>query len=935
MINLFILLGAFSSAALIFLLLHSYILNIRSEGRMQLMFNATPLGAAFWNKNGKVIDCNQNALDMFGITNKNEFIERFFELSPDYQPDGSLSKNVFIENFKTAMADGYHRFEWLHHKFNGELVPCEVTLIRDKYKNEYIILSYVRDLREMKIMMKEIERHTRLLDIVNSAAAILLSGNDTADFSNVLLKSFDLVGHCLDVDRVQLWRNESIGEEIHFVLRYEWLSDFGKNRMKVPHGLHFPYSLKKDWEKRFLSGSYINSPVSRLSEEDKEFLGYYEIKSIVIIPMFLDGIFWGFFSLDDCRAERTFSLKEINILSSAGLMMTTAVNRNIQNLKIREADDKAEIAKESSKAKSDFLARMSHEIRTPMNAILGITEIQLQDDTLPQITKEAFERIYNSGDLLLGIINDILDLSKIEAGMLSLNVGQYDVASLINDTVQLNIMRFESKPIDFKLNVDKNIPLKLIGDELRIKQILNNLLSNAYKYTEEGFVTLSISGIPDNKNSIKIVFRISDSGQGMTPEQINRLGNEYSRFNLEANRKTEGTGLGMNITRNMIRFMNGSIAIESTPGKGSVFTVTLPQDISDERIIGKELADNLMKLNIGNNLKVRTIQIKREFMPYGRILIVDDVETNLYVAKGLLAPYGLSIDTAMSGFDAIEKIKNGCDFDIIFMDHMMPKMDGIETTRIIRSLNYDKPIVALTANALAGQAEMFLKCGFDDFISKPIDIRQLNVALNKLIRDKMPPEVIKAAREQKEQLFNRLKKPTVDKQLAEYFIHDAEKTAKALEALYNNECKSEDDISQFIINVHSMKSALANIGETNLSETASKLEQAGRDRNVKRILSDIPAFLDMLSVVTQKLESQCRTDETKNINGNTVLLREKLNAIKAECLNYNKKAAKDLLAELRQKSWPGETDGLLGKLAELLLHSEFDEAVKVIEERIL
>jgi len=929
---LFILLGAFISAALVILLMYSYVSKIRSEGRMELMFDATPLGAAFWNKDGKVIDCNQNAMDMFEITSKKEFIGRFFELSPEFQENGSRSDETFILNFKIAMRDGYHRFEWLHRKLNGELVPCEVTLIRDIFKNEYIILSYVRDLREMKKMMKEIERHTRLLDIVNSAAAILLSGNDSAEFENILLKSFDLVGRCLDVDRVQLWRNETIGKEFHFVLRYEWLSDFGKNSKKVPYGLHFPYSMKKEWEKRFLRGSYINSPISRLSQDDMEFLGYYEIKSIVIIPMFLEGNFWGFFSLDDCRNERTFSLKEMNILTSAGLMMTTAVNRNMQNLKIREADNIAETAKVSSKAKSDFLARMSHEIRTPLNAILGIAEIQLHDETLPQVTKEALERIYNSGDMLLGIINDILDLSKIEAGMLSLNVSEYNIASLINDTVQLNIMRFESKPVVFKLIIDENTPLRLIGDELRIKQVLNNLLSNAFKYTDEGFVSFSVSCIHENNKNVKIIFRISDTGQGMSPEQINKLGCEYSRFNLEANRKTEGTGLGMNITRNMIRLMSGFLAIESTPGKGSVFTVTMPQDILDEQVIGKELADNLMKLNIGCNLKVRTAQIKREFMPYGRILIVDDVETNLYVAKGLLAPYGLSIDTAISGFDAIEKIKNGCEFDIIFMDHMMPKMDGIEAAGIIRSLNYNKPIVALTANALAGQAEMFLKCGFDDFISKPIDIRQLNVTLNKLIRDKMPPEVIKAAREQKEQLFTRLNKTKVDKQLAEYFINDAEKTAKVLESLYNNKCKSEDDISQFIINVHSMKSALANIGETNLSEAAAKLEQAGRDRNIKRILSDIPVFLEMLFAVIQKLESQSKANENKSADGDTVLLKEKLNAIKIECSNYNKKAAKNLLAELRQKNWPVKTEELLGNLAELLLHSEFDEAAKVIEE---
>jgi len=1058
--------GLIISVMLVVMLIYSSVVKGHSEGRIQLMLNATPLGVTFWDKNGIVIDCNQNALDMFGIFNKKEYIENFFMLSPEYQSDGETSKEMFVHHFERAMKDGYHRFEWLHQKLNGEPIPCEVTLIRDRFKEAFIILGYVRDLREMKKMMKEIEQHTRLLDIVNTAAAILLSGNESALFDKILLKSLDLIGHCLDVDRVQIWRNEIIDGDLHFVMRYEWLSDYGKTRRHVPYGLHFPYSMKKAWEELFLQGSYINSPICELPEEDRELLGYYEIKSIIIIPMFLDGTFWGFFSIDDCRNERTFLLDEINILTSAGLMIITAINRNIQNDKIREADErmqimidaapfcavfwdhnlqlvdcneeavkmfgltdkqdfidnyyqlspeyqpdgslsamkssvfiqaaletgycrfewthqringeqipaeitcvrvkhredftvtayirdlreqqamiaemrKAEIAEESSKAKSAFLAKMSHEIRTPMNAILGITEIQLQDNTLPSVIKEALERIYNSGDLLLGIINDILDLSKIEAGKLELSLAQYDIASLIHDTVQLNIMRYESKPISFNLNIDVETPLMLYGDELRIKQVLNNLLSNAFKYTDEGSVKFSVSFEKDKSgkpkkdvDKVTIIFRISDTGQGMTEEQVSKLGSEYSRFNLEANRRTEGTGLGMNITRNLIKLMNGELNIESTPGKGSVFTVNLPQKSLDNELIGKELADNLMQLNAGGTAKIRTVQIKREFMPYGRVLIVDDVETNLYVAKGLLAPYGLSIDTAVSGYEAIEKVKSGNVFDIIFMDHMMPKMDGIEATKIIRGMNYTKPIVALTANALAGQAEMFINCGFDDFISKPIDIRQLNISLNRLIRDRMPPDVIKTARDQKDRLLGHWNKTPVDMQLAEFFVRDAKKIAAVLETIYINRCRSDEDVSAFIINVHAIKSALANVGETSLSSEAAKLEQAGRGRDIKRILSDLPAFLEMLFVVIQKFESKGSNNE-KDGEGDLVVLKEKLREIKAACAIYNKKAAKDLLAELRHKTWPPEINEWLGEIAERLLHSDFEEVVKTIEEQML
>jgi CheY-like chemotaxis protein/anti-sigma regulatory factor (Ser/Thr protein kinase) len=278
----------------------------------------------------------------------------------------------------------------------------------------------------------------------------------------------------------------------------------------------------------------------------------------------------------------------------------------------------------------------------------------------------------------------------------------------------------------------------MLGDMLRIKQLLNNLLSNAFKYSEAGKVTLSIATETSEERDDKIILvvSVSDTGQGMTKEQVDELFDEYSRFNQEANRSTEGTGLGMSITNNLISLMNGEITVESELGKGSTFAVRLPQGLIDSDVLGSEAAENLRRFRTDNRAHLRNVQISREPMPYGNVLIVDDVDTNIYVAKGLLAPYDLKVDSADSGFAAIEKIKNGNSYDIIFMDHMMPKMDGIEATKIIRESGYTEPIVALTANAVAGQLEVFLENGFDDFISKPIDIRQMNAVLNKLIRDK-------------------------------------------------------------------------------------------------------------------------------------------------------------------------------------------------------
>ena len=624
-------------------------------------------------------------------------------------------------------------------------------------------------------------------------------------------------------------------------------------------------------------------------------------------------------------------------------------------------EEALEAAKTASVAKSSFLANMSHEIRTPMNAILGIAEIQLQDDKLAPKTREALDKIYNSGDLLLNIINDILDLSKIEAGKLELMPSKYETASLINDTVTLNMMRIGSKPIEFQLSVDENTPSTLFGDELRIKQILNNLLSNSIKYTDEGVVKLLVSAEEDESeadpaglnsesaarglsDNTSLVFRISDTGQGMTKEQISKLFDEYSRFNMEANRTKEGAGLGMSITQNLIRLMNGKISVESEVNRGTVFTVRIPQGRINHSVLGKALAESLEKFQASGTKQLKRAQIVFEPMPYGSILVVDDVESNLYVAKGLMSPYGLKIDTVMSGFEAIDRIKKGGVFDIVFMDHMMPKMDGIEATKHIRDLGYTQPIVALTANAVVGQSEVFLANGFDGFISKPIDVRQLDSTLKKFVRDKQSPEVIEAAlrKNAEEKAAGGAAPPaeqsTVDPQLAEIFVRDARKVITTMEEMYKKSDPYQDeDIRLYTINAHAMKSALINIGETDLSVVAAKLEDAGREKNTAVMSGKTPAFLDELRKIVDKLSSPKDSDagsETvdENSEETQTFLREKLLVIKNACEAYDKKTAKNAIAELRQKAWTKATGELLAAMAEHLLNGDFEEVIHTVEK---
>ncbi|MCL2221431.1 MAG: ATP-binding protein [Oscillospiraceae bacterium] len=396
-------------------------------------------------------------------------------------------------------------------------------------------------------------------------------------------------------------------------------------------------------------------------------------------------------------------------------------------------------AESANKSKSDFLATMSHEIRTPLNAIIGIVQIQLQKEGLPDEYTTDLEKIHDSGGILLGIINDILDMSKIETGHMMLEPTQYDLSKLIHDTVQLNIVRAAVKNLKFILEMDESLPLRLFGDELRLKQILNNILSNAVKYTERGYVKLSIEHSAEEENVI-LRFVVSDTGQGIMQEDIKHLFTMFKRFNMEENRTTEGTGLGLSITKKLVEKMNGTIEVQSKYGEGSIFTITVMQEAVDSVTIGAEVAESLCSFTYTSNYQNDEFMIPLGSMSYGRVLVVDDVETNLYVAEGILSYYGLSIDMVTSGFDALKKTEEGNVYDIIFMDYMMPKMDGIETAKRMRKAGYEGVIIALTANALIGNDEMFKREGFDDFIAKPLDLRQMNDILIRYIRNRHPEE---------------------------------------------------------------------------------------------------------------------------------------------------------------------------------------------------
>lgn len=391
-----------------------------------------------------------------------------------------------------------------------------------------------------------------------------------------------------------------------------------------------------------------------------------------------------------------------------------------------------QIAEEANRAKSQFLANMSHEIRTPMNAIIGISDIMLQSSTLEDEPRQQLMNIKNASTGLLGIINDILDFSKIEAKKYELIDEKYSLPDMLDNVCEIIRVRLAETPVEFRINIDPKLPRTLIGDEIKVRQMLMNLLNNAVKFTPKGKIWFTVR-CEKFEGCIKLYADIEDTGIGIKPEEIESIFGIFNRADTRRNRNIQGTGLGLALSREIARMMDGDVTVESTYGKGSVFHICCIQHYDEYEEIGEELAENIIKDKFN---KIEEKKFEYNLHPNKHILIVDDSKINLMIAKGLMKPYQMDVDTASSGYEAIDMIKQK-DYDIVFMDHMMPELDGIDTTKLIRELDDDKyknlTIVALTANAVNDAKELMLSNEMQDYISKPIDKALLNDIIEKWI----------------------------------------------------------------------------------------------------------------------------------------------------------------------------------------------------------
>lgn len=540
-------------------------------------------------------------------------------------------------------------------------------------------------------------------------------------------------------------------------------------------------------------------------------------------------------------------------------------------------------AESASNAKSDFLANMSHEIRTPINAVLGMNEMIIREDNRaldvaesdPMLVQEALENINvyagdvkKAGHNLLAIVNDILDFSKIEAGRMELAEAPYQLSSLINDINNMIMFKAQDKGLVFNVEADPSLPDELSGDEVRVRQILTNLLNNAVKYTEKGSVILKLRGKKQDENTLILTIVVWDTGIGIKPEDKEQLFNKFERLEMDRNSTVEGTGLGLAITHNLIELMGGNIEVESEYGKGSIFTVNIPQKIVSGSTLG-DLQTRLKDNAPGNR------PYKESFRaPDATILIVDDTRINLTVAVNLLKNTKMKIDTATSGEEAVN-MASKTRYDVIFMDQRMPGMNGTEAFHKIRETengaSKDVPVICLTADAVIGAKERYLSEGFSDYLTKPID----NFALENMLMKYLPEEKVELVNEEitevsedersVEEEFTVLRSVGIEPRAGLKYCQDdvffykallAEYAYGELEKAHNLQKSYEaENWHDYSIYVHSLKSSSKMIGASALSVRAAKLEAAANISDTGTIHTEHDNMMEEYEVLTAVIRS--------------------------------------------------------------------------------
>ena len=756
-------------------------------------------------------------------------------------------------------------------------------------------------------------------------------------------------------------------------------------------------------------------------------------------------IFNGWYLGIACPVSNYFS--EVNFMAITLSVLGCAFMITLCVILIQFSLSKAR-SDEENMQKSSFLARMSHEIRTPMNSILGMAEL-IQRKAVSSEIQEYIQIIHQAGDNLLAIINDILDFSKIESGRLQIQNRDYFIASVINDMINMVRPRIAEKSLDIFVNVDSGIPEQLYGDDMRLRQILTNLLTNGVKYTRKGFVSLDVRAERLNGNTIKLTCRVEDSGIGIKPEDRKSLFSEFARVDAKANQDIEGTGLGLTITRALCRAMGGDVTFTSEYGKGSVFCASIIQDFKIDKPVAKinnpekkrvlfydwrtQYAKSISSTFDSLDIKSKCSSVFQEFIhdlefgdydyafisskyamdciyilgrrttplqlvimvepgeisvyrevtsilmpvysitmanvlndvadgttfqdakhkiyftaPSAKILIVDDISTNLRVAKELMSPYEMNVHTCLSGSEALTLLKNNR-FDIVFMDHMMPGMDGIEATSFIRNMEsedgyYQKlPIIALTANALSGQREMFLEHGINDFLAKPIDIQKLDEILERWL----PPE--------KRVLLNQQQRVDTKQEKAEVLAISGVNVPQGLRncgggtPVYLNiladfckdaqsrlvqitEALTQRDTKQYITLVHALKGAARSIGAIETGEKASWLEKAAASGDLAAIKDKTTDLQENVRALINNIEAVLKQREAEDGRELSDVSSLQLEALKKALAEMDIEAVNKILLDYAGLSLDSRTKDIISEVEQHILMFEYEKAIEKINE---
>ena len=717
----------------------------------------------------------------------------------------------------------------------------------------------------------------------------------------------------------------------------------------------------------FFTGVGIFSFVREQINETKRFSFRPEL--LALLCLLLGAVSKPLYNLDPgniyLNALRSVGLLLFFVYLCAGRILSTVKHYRAG---VEEGKRQADIANE---AKGRFLANMSHEIRTPINSVLGMDEMILRETSEEHIRGYAMD-IFNAGHTLLSLINDILDFSKIESGKLTITEAEYDLSSLIHDLVNMVNARAEGKGLQFHVEVEESLPSRYYGDDVRIKQVLTNILTNAIKYTAEGSVTLRVgrSEAPYAEDPEKFLlhFEVEDTGIGIKEEDMPRLFSAFERLEENRNRTIEGTGLGMNITVQLLQLMDSGLNVESEYGKGSRFLFDLPQKVLDETPMGnfaERVAGTAKQYSYACSFKA----------PDAKILVVDDNVMNRRVFRSLLKPLAMQIDEAAGGMECLELVQKNR-YDLIFLDHMMPELDGVETFRRILKLREQPdfpcaktPVYVLTANAVAGAREQYLEEGFSGFVSKPIISEKLEAA----IREGLPSELIlegetesfpgDAGAENPEADLRELKQrlPEVEGLDWDYaLLHLPEEEilkgsisdfyelipsqADKLEEFYKGFAEAEDPsetaaqeaLASYRIRVHGMKSSAAMVGIVPLSGLARVLEYAARDGKIEEIKRVHGIFATEWMSYREKLKGVFGLGEGSKEEKKTVtdpaVLTALLQMIKTAVEDFDVDTADKAMEELSSFALPEREGEVRSKLSRAVRELDEEETARLSDE---